>query len=504
MADRTEFIPLGGSVQQTDVNAQTEVMQNFVPVIASPSIGGKQQLRLFKRRGYQNRMVAKASGYSHDAGMQWSGVLGSGTTPYTSRGVIAYTAHKISTDLKLYQWDSSETTLGTFATAGYRCIGIQETLISGTPNLTLNIALEATGAQKLLFFPNGGALTEVTDGDFPVTSIGRGVHMDGYYFVASTDGYIYNSDLNSLSAWTSTSRIAVQMEPDTLVGLAKIGNTIVALGTKTIERFQNAGNPSGSPLSRIPQATLKIGAINGTSIQEVGEGLLFVSNGPEGIGVHMLDGFAARKVSNTQVDATLQTLGAATSPLYGNIIRGTSFAGVLRHHGVTGVWLAGSSGLIYFPATNVWSTFKYGSSGTTDAFCFEASGTSFALSGSRELLYFQGDSVAATSGSDFTGGQFTAVIQTAPLTHGTAHRKFYKSARLIGDQQTVTTPVSLYSSDDNGANFTVHGSFEMSANPIIPITRLGSSRKRIWGLQNTSAGGCVLDGLELTFEVGTN
>src|SRR3990167_4901128 len=157
-------------------------MENFAPVLDEPTIGGKSRIRLMKRRGYQNLLVAPAAGYTIDEALEWTGLAGTGTSPSTGSGVLVYTGYKLDTDIKLYKWDTSETTLGTFATAGYVCVGIQETLISGTANQTINIGLAASPfTQKLLFFPNGGALTEVTDAQFPATSIGKGVHMDGYY-----------------------------------------------------------------------------------------------------------------------------------------------------------------------------------------------------------------------------------------------------------------------------------------------------------------------------------
>ncbi len=518
MTDRTEFIPLGGSVQRSDVNAVVEQIQNFVPIISAPSIGGKRQLRMAKRRGYQNNLVAPASGYvtSPESIFQWSGVAGTGTAPGTLRGVFVYTENKNATDLRLYKWNTSETLLGTFSSANYSCFAIQETLISGTPNLTLNIAsTDSPYGQKLLVFPNGGALAEVTDGDFPATTIGPGVHMDGYYIVASTDGYLYWSDLNSVMAWTSGNRIAVQMEPDSLVGVAKVRNIIWALGTKTMEPFQMTGQ-TNPIMQRIAQATLRIGCASGMACS-TGQELYFVGNASEGFGAYMLEGFAARKISNAFIDALLSADAGAFTILGNTVYRYDAVQGPVKHHGVTGILfniILGPSNdiYIYYPSSETWAKFVVGVSvgAANKTFC-SASGVNLASTGGGGNISWYDDntsnSAVSTSGQDRISGtltSFEASIQTAPLTHGTANMKFFHEARLIGDLQNVSTPVIYSTSDDNGATFVTRGTFDMSVNPIIPITRMGSARKRIHKLSNTSAGGCVIDGLQLRYSIGSN
>lgn len=507
---------------QTDVSGNDPPISyilNFVPIVSSPGIGSKGALRFVKRRGYRTALVAAQTGYFFSKGIQWTGLLGTGATPSTTRGVLAYTQEKLSTDLKLYKWDTSETLLGTFSTAGYQTIGIQETLISNVANLTLAVKNTASPFdQKLLFFPNAGSLTEVTDGDFPAaTFIGNPVHMDGYCFIATTAGTIWNSDVNSLANWTATSFISAQSVPDSLVGLARMKNLIVGLGTRSIEFFQNAGNGSGSPLQRIDSAALQIGVLHQLATQKIGDSLLFVSVSSGGTGgVYMLSGTQFSKVSDSYIDLSINRCAyqAINSPLQGGIYKGGTttndirFCGTVIWHGVEFAFLY-IDGIIlaYAPSLERWFE---ASCGAVSPEVFSSAGQNFALDrfssgASAEITYsFEGETTPGVDRIFGSSGNFSATLQTAPLALGSQLMKFYESLRIIGDLESGSTPITVQYSDDNGANFTTAGTIDMSANPPVMLTRLGASRKRVWRFTNASTGGCAIDAAALTYREGTS
>lgn len=526
MAERTEFLPLGGDPQATDVSgtSPTSEVRNFVPVVVSPSLSGKKQLKFQKRRGYQSSIASTDQFYKWSQGLHWTGLPSTGTSPSTSRGAIVFTEERSGVDLRLKSYTTTMNTLGTFGTADYNCIGIQETLISNVANLTLNVRLTSSPwTQKILFFPNGGALTEVTDADLPTGIIGCGVHMDGYYFYAansSAGSNIWNLDINSLSAQTATSFIAAQSTPDTLVGLARIKTYVLALGTRSIEFFQNVGASSGSPLQRIENAAIKIGVLHGNAIQALAQSLLFVGVSEDGVGVYMLSGSTATKVSNALVDAALSKSAdsALNTPLAGGLTPITStfmimFCGVTTYYGTTfAVLLIDTTMYAYAPSINEWMTIKLG---TNSALI----GASFFPVGAQQLFlprqsetnnaaaYFTDITSLTTSGGDNQSGSvtnFEAYIATSPIAHGTPNRKFASKIEILGDVQSVATPIIVSYSDDNGATFTTHGTIDMSVNPPVPLTRLGSYVRRIYKFSNTSAAGCGIDAVRETFTVGTS
>jgi hypothetical protein len=533
MAERTIFLPLGGDIQYTDVagiTAPITYVKNFIPTIDS-QLGGKGNLKYVKRLGYQSKMVAGQANYTLSDAMQWTGVLGTGTLPPTASGVIVYTQDLPGTALQLRKWDTSDASLGTFATPDYRCIGIQETLISGIPNLTLNIRkIVSPYNGKLLFYDNVGAvLTEVTDGDFPAsTNIGTGAHMDGYYFMAATDGYIYNSDLNSLSSWSANSRIAAQMTPDSLIGVVRLGTGVYALGTSSIEPFVNAGTQGaiGSPLQRIKEGIMKTGVLHGRAIQEISEGMLFVAVEKSGISVRYMKGGDNKKVSKSFIDAALSTYAhqIGNQPTSGGIYypNGFSdfqifFSGVMQHKGVEFAVLAiGTKMYAYAPSVDTWiqvettwGTSKFLSAGGSGQLVVDIKTVGTASPFIPGNIYYTLEGHTTHRGwEDYNGGsgtQMTAVIQTAPLSFGTSNRKQYNWLRIIGDRETVSTPVVVSYSDDFGANFTTAGTIDMSA--PTKITRLGSTpndgrpAERIWKFSNQSDMGCSINGAELGYEV---
>lgn len=532
MADIEKQLPLGGDAMQSatyiDGTPIASLTLNFVPVIDELSGTGQKRIRWIKRRGYQSNIVNAATNYTFSQGYQWKGVSGSGTFPQTSGGVMVYTAEDPGVDLKLYKWDSSETTLGTFATADYQCIGIGETLIGGTANLVLTVRkTSASYDQKLLFFPNAGALTEVTDGDFPAsTFIGTPSHIDGYCVVAATDGYLYNSDLNSLSLWTSTSKIAVQATPDSLVGTAKLGQYVLALGTRSIELFYNAGLSSGSPLQRVQGGVMNYGVLHQKACIEVDDQVLFVGQSSEGVGVYLLSEGSKqpRKVSSALIDAKLTRYAgeAVNTPLRGGLVDSTldhslnskhiQFSGVVSAHGQR-IAILGIAGYEYgyVFSLNRWIGWQLGGNQVGRYFAVGSSQLvirGLGVTGGSCTIETENTSTASnyylSTGIDY-GNNFQAWLKTVPMTMGTNHKKFYKTLEVIADYEATTSNVSVTAYDDDGAATPSIGTIDFGVRPPAnKLTRPGMSKKRQWTISNSSNYGCAIDGAILTYEVGSN
>lgn len=486
-------------------------VDNFVPVINSPGLSAKSTAKLRQRKGFSQSIVNAAAGYKITAGLQWTGLPGTGTIPDTSRGVLVYAANKSATDTKLYKWNTSETTLGTFATADYQCIQIAETLISGVANLT--IALRNTASpydQKLLFFPNAGALTEVTDGDFPAsTFIGQVAHIDGYCVFAA-GGNLWNFDVNSLSSVTATSFIAVQMVPDNLVGVVRAKNIVWAIGTQSIEPFQNVGSSTGSPFQRIANGVLNIGVLHGRAIQQIGEDFVFISISTGRISVHMLSGSQVKPISRDYIDTILReyAMDASNSPIRGGTMASsnTYACGVTALCGVEfAIFIIAGQRLGYAPSLDRWIILNI-PSGATDAFFLSLGGQPVGCdSGSSttggKIAYVKDDNNSST---DF-GSAGTAKFQTVAFTHGTPKRKFAKSIEAICDISPTGGVLRVSYSDDDGATFTDWGDLDLTANPPQKLTRGGAYRKRIYkGSTIASTGIATIIGLAETFDVGTS
>lgn len=169
---------------------------------------------------------------------------------------------------------------------------------------------------------SSNTLTQITSSNYPsATAVGQFVSLDGYLFVITSDGKIYNSDLGSPTSWNSTSFIQCNISTDGGIGLAKYKNQIVAFNSSSIEFFYNAANATGSPLSRNEQAAiLGIGCINAKTIVEIQDSLFWIAPAGAGKGIYTLDGFKAKKVSTPFLDRDIQAASAYNDEFYAGFI----------------------------------------------------------------------------------------------------------------------------------------------------------------------------------------
>lgn len=188
-------------------------------------------------------------------------------------------------------------------------------------NRTLFISAPGNGSYGELFYITSAATTtlnNVSDAQYPgnasYTVCGGVVALDGYIFVMTTDGKIWNSDLNDGTSWTATGYITAEMEDDVGVYLAKYRNHIVAFGSRTTEFFYNAGNPTDSPLSPRRDIAFNVGAIveTGTNftnqqVDAIGDTIAWVGSDLAGeVGIYTIDNYQPKKISTDQIDKKLK------------------------------------------------------------------------------------------------------------------------------------------------------------------------------------------------------
>ena len=134
------------------------------------------------------------------------------------------------------------------------------------------------------------------------------------YFIMGQDGRIYNSDLNSIVNWPGD-YISCFADPDQGVGLATVGDELLAIGTNTIEKFRLSQGPVGSPLEKIIGRTIPLGASNllryisqGVTYLKHQDTLFFIAvpGGSQGNrpGIFKYDG-SLSKVSSPELDKAL-------------------------------------------------------------------------------------------------------------------------------------------------------------------------------------------------------
>lgn len=164
------------------------------------------------------------------------------------------------------------------------------------------------------------APVSIQDADMPGnngTSITRGgASLDGYFFLCDIKGQIYNSDLNDITAW-SGDFLTAEREADIGVYLGRHHDSIVYIGTRSIEFFFNAGNESGSPLARRQDVSYRVGCYFPNTIVEVGDVIYFVGVEHDGHPkLYRLVNYQLEVLSNPKIEERMRDsgVGAGTFP----------------------------------------------------------------------------------------------------------------------------------------------------------------------------------------------
>jgi hypothetical protein len=204
-------------------------------------------------------------------------------------------------------------------------------------------------------FTSDAAGTKITDVDFPSPHVPFPVFLDGYLFLAKANtGDIYNSDLNTPSAWTAGNFISSEMYPDDVQALVRISNYILAVGTTGSEYFYDAGNSPGTPLARVEGATLPFGTRFPNSIAVGADTVMMLSSSAEGeSSFRFIEGLKHKEIPNQFLTSYMSGGVISTSDIP-SAIRGYFFrqSGAL-HYAVSFAGTTGST------TVNTYPTFAY-------------------------------------------------------------------------------------------------------------------------------------------------
>ena len=186
--------------------------------------------------------------------------------------------------------------------------------IDSATSITTTLATTATNAGVTI---TRGDLSKIIDADFIASATGNPgnfVEMDGWVFTCTPNGRIYNSDINSADSWAADNYIPSNISGDRPVALAVTKGMLACFGTNSIEFFQNAGNPSGSPLAGIKQGFKNIGLNNIAAITWLKDDIYFCTSTQWGVlEIYKLNGFDLEKISTPQVE---NILGSSTNAVF--------------------------------------------------------------------------------------------------------------------------------------------------------------------------------------------
>lgn len=371
------------------------------------------------------------------------------------------------------------------------CNGITETTISGIPTLALS-ADDNSG----WYFPLAGALTQITDTDYPGNAgrimVGTFAHLDGFAFQLDSIGRLYNSDLNSIAGWTANAFITANSVPDVGIAAVRYKNTIIAFCQSHFEVFRNAGNPAGSPLSRIDELTQLIGCVSADSISSIRDTVFWAGSSKQGIlAIYAYSG-QVEKISTPEIEALLTLIGPADLSL-------TSLAFAGRHFVVV---KGPSNTYVYCLEEKNWHEWS-----STAPLWYKADGVT---SGSAMVCYAISDEstagkvyVLSPTTPVFTddGVAYSAIIQTSKLDMGMNRRKTWKRIDVIGDQEGQASSLSVAWTDDDYQTTSAGRTVDLSSSKP-SLTRCGNSRRRSFVLTHSAATPMRLEALEIEYEPG--
>lgn len=340
---------------------------------------------------------------------------------------------------------------------------------------SLTMTLDATSGAGTPTTITREYVAEIISAGFPSVPHGQVLPMDGFLFSGTATAEINNSDVNSIIAWSASSKIPTTFSSTVgstfsqPFGIWRIKNYIVAIGAQFLEFFQNAGNSFGSVLTRVLGSTVNIGANSIKSVTQVIDDVYFVSSESGGTnGLFKISGNSVEKVSDQILDNILSSVSAtpssATSRLSSTFLNGlpTLLLTVSQNSAYTS--------FILYPTRGLWSewtgSIPWVFANTNSSFFNFPDSTlgKVALLAVSDLL---------TSGKVYSmsmaspvyqddGAAYTMTIQTQPYALNQGLPFIIDNINLLADTQSSGSTL-LESSADDYATFGTIGSFALTS-----------------------------------------
>ena len=368
------------------------------------------------------------------------------------------------------------------------------TAISGT-TLTISNAATATAAGQTITRTSAAF---VTDADFPLSTVtGKPVYMDGYWFVLTNDGKLYNSDLNDITTWTATGYIFINNTQEQFLGLERVGNQIVAFGQKGFYYFYNLGNATGSPLARAEGGIIEYGTDTSTSVCVLGHVIYFVGRqGSSMSGTPIAPGAGIFKIENGRAEKLSDNLPDVLNYVYA--------IHAIQYQGKILIFLTDTSSdsyaIVYDSDINIWSKWSWNAS-AGQGFIGE-NGNYLCMAGAKRSLVvlFSADYSGTNNTRDFNTYTIDWSVVTSKLDFDTSKRKRFHRLTLVGDKEASTCNVTVTWSDDDYTNFTSARTIDMSSTQNY-LQQCGSARRRAIKLATSNLINHRFEALEIDYSL---
>ena len=206
------------------------------------------------------------------------------------------------------------------------------------------------------YYYNGSTLAQITDANYPATTVPGVAYLDGFTFVMTPAGDVYNSNVTTPTVWGALNKINT-LTGDGAIALCRYLNYVVAFGANTTTFFYNANNATGSPLLPNKSATLNVGCANGNSVVQTENTVFWIGQTKQkSRSVYVFNGLSEHVVSTPYIDRILAADDLATVYAYFLEVNGHGFYVLtLKTSNLT---------IVYDTKTENWQSFTSTGSGT--------------------------------------------------------------------------------------------------------------------------------------------
>ena len=389
------------------------------------------------------------------------------------------------------------------------------TNISGT-TITVDIAHTGAVSGTITFTDLGsnGVLTPALNSFPNGPYVSGAVFLDNYVFIGTAPGAmssdvvpvpignrIYNSALGDPTTWGALDYLTFEQTTDTLVGIAKHLNYLVAFGKVSTQFFYDQANASASPLGVAASYTSEVGCANGDSIVATSNTVLWVGTSKTfGRSVYIMDGVSAIRVSTANIDRHLEADGLSNVTAYCYTIDGHTLY-ILTLHNT-------NQTLVYDLTEKMWYTWTQYSMQSNDqpnpgtyqesyfrpTFYAEVNNVPYVLDDDTGTLYYFDVNTYQDNGQSIYCRTVTDIMD-----NGSTKRKFYGRLEIIGDKVAAT--MQIRHSGDDYNTWSNYRTVDLNASRS-QVYLSGADRRRAWEFLVTSNAPLRLDAAEVDFRIG--
>lgn len=375
-------------------------------------------------------------------------------------------------------------------------------------------------------------VTAISDLDFPPNQTPAlnlakgGAVVNGVLYVPTEEGQVYGCESLNPTSWVATNVLSAEYEPDDIVLLFEQGTNIAVCGSRTIEFFYDAANPTGSALRPRTDIQLTIGAANQHSFWSDNNNSFFLGLSQTGeIGAYVMVDTAIRKVSTTDIDSFLTSTVTTENKSVvcsGFAIGGRVFYLVTTYQVVTDP--SSITTLAYDLTTDTWAVWDLQQVADCPVVDFTKStrtkiGKGILLDGKIITIaddYVPNDRTLASgwvqdgwveegwvSSQSTDGTPIDVEIIFGRNDLGIRDRKFVSSYRIVAKPTGTSQTASLSWSDCADNSYITPRNLDLSL-PGQRLSRCGAFRSRNMKLTHSSSERVPIDGIEVELEAGTS